>query len=94
MEALRIVMLLSVFLLAAPSAGAQQNPPGTDRFGDPLPKGAFQRLGTVRYWQDAYIAAFAFAANGKIYATVANTHQDPSVRLWNTATGKEILRCG
>jgi WD40 repeat protein len=87
------VLVVVVVLSLAASPAAAQEKPLTDNYGDPLPKGALQRLGTVRYRQNAPIDSFAFAPDGKIYATAANTPKEPTVRLWTTATGKEIRRC-
>jgi WD40 repeat protein len=73
-----------VIVLAGPPALAQETP---------LPKGALQRLGTFNYVQEVRVSDFAFAPDGKRYATVANTAKDGSVRVWQTATGKVLLRC-
>jgi WD40 repeat protein len=82
---------LALFLLAG--AAAQPGPARKDLFGDSLPAGAVQRLGTLRHCQqDSYIDALAFAPDGQTYATVANTEKVPTVRLWHTATGQEFLR--
>jgi WD40 repeat protein len=75
-----------------PAAAQQQTQPAA-RPGEPLPKGPLQRLGKVHYRQEVSIDAFAFAPDGKTYATVANTPKDPTVRLWNTVTGNESHRC-
>jgi WD40 repeat protein len=87
------LLLLPLLSPAARPALAQEVEPRTDRHGDPLPAGAVQRLGTLRYCQqDSLIDAFAFAPDGTTYATVANTGKVPTVRLWHTATGQEFLR--
>jgi WD40 repeat protein len=93
MNLLRIAILAFTFSLSVSSAAAQPAGPRTDRHGDPLPGGALQRLGTVHYRQEVRIDAFAFAPDGQTYATAANTPKDATVRLWHTATGKEIRRC-
>src|SRR5438128_1556201 len=41
-------------------------PTRTDRYGDPLPNGALQRLGTLRLHQDGVILALAYSPDGKM----------------------------
>jgi WD40 repeat protein len=99
-----LLMVFSLALLPAfadPLAppdipAAQDKPQAVDLHGDPLPRGALQRLGTVRYRQESHIAAFAFAPDGKTFATADNTNDgvDSGVRLWDTATGKQMRSCG
>jgi WD40 repeat protein len=61
----------------------------TDRYGDPLPKGAVARLGTVRLQHEHSVYALAFSPDGK--ALAAGSH-DHTVRLWQTRTGKELRK--
>jgi WD40 repeat protein len=58
----------------------------TDRYGDPLPLGAISRLGTLRFRHAAQVVAVVYSADGKLMATAG---YDETVRLWETATGKE-----
>jgi WD40 repeat protein len=61
--------------------------PGFDRYGDPLPKGAVVRLGTVRFRHGYNINSVAFSPDGKAVATGG---LDYALRLWETASGKEL----
>jgi WD40 repeat protein len=90
----RLTLVVSQLLaVAATSVHVRRDAPRTDPHGDPLPACAIQRLGTLRYCQyDCSINGLAFAADGKTYATAANTEKVPTVRLWHTATGQEFLR--
>jgi RNA polymerase sigma factor (sigma-70 family) len=68
------------------AAGAK--PPAADLHGDPLPPGAVVRLGTVRLRHSSPVHAFEFAPGGKIMASAG----DDAVRLWDTATGRQLRR--
>jgi len=58
-----------------------------DPYGDALPQGAVARFGTIRL--RAYIQSFAFAPDGKTFAS-GGDDRDPSIRIWDVATGKEV----
>ncbi|MDR3622697.1 MAG: sigma-70 family RNA polymerase sigma factor [Paludisphaera borealis] len=45
------------------------SPPGTDRYGDPLPPGAAMRLGTVRFRQAPSIQRIVYSPGGQRVAT-------------------------
>jgi WD40 repeat protein len=67
---------------AAP--GPEKEQARTDLYGDPLPRGALVRLGTLRWRTGAGVEALAFSSDGKLLA--AETKR--GVWLFDTATGK------
>lgn len=54
----------------------------TDRYGDPLPRGALTRLGTVRYRHGG--GGLSFLPDGR---TVVSVSQNNGIALWNARTG-------
>lgn len=58
-----------------------------DRYGDPLPPLARQRLGTTRFRHAGEIIAVAFAPDGRSIATLG---RDDVLSLWETASGKSL----
>jgi WD40 repeat protein len=58
----------------------------TDRYGNPLPKRAVMRLGTLRFCQPLPWS-LAFSPDGKI---LASGGADNRIRLWDPDTGKEV----
>src|SRR5262245_18781721 len=60
-----------------------------DLLGEELPSGAVARMGTVRFRHQATVTSVTFSPDGK---TLASASIDGTVRLWLTATGKEIRK--
>ena len=89
----RLHRLLVVIAFLA-FAGCAPAPPGalpgrTDLYGDPLPPGALARIGTTRFRYGGGAAfAVAFSPDGKTLAACG----DGGIRLWDSATGKEVRR--
>lgn len=102
--------LLRIFLLAisvegsatwaapvpesAPAAQARRS----DRHGDALPDGAYQRLGSTQYRNGAGILTIAYSPDGKRIASAGGTpwaaqgvsSGDKTIRIWDIASGKEV----
>jgi WD40 repeat protein len=79
-------LTLLLFVLVVPVSGTAQE--RTDHHGDPLPRGALRRLGTVRFRHEQAIAAGVFTPDGKSVITAGSD----AVRLWDLTTGREIRR--
>jgi RNA polymerase sigma factor (sigma-70 family) len=75
--------------VATPMKPGEAKPAEADPDGDPLPPGAFARLGTERLRHGGTVTSLAFSSNGKVLASAG---QDWMVRLWDPVTGKEIRR--
>jgi WD40 repeat protein len=78
----------------APRAQAGSGPqrPGPargDRHGDPLPRGARARLGTVRFRHLAPITFVGFSRDGRVLLSAG---KDNFLRAWDVATGRELWR--
>jgi RNA polymerase sigma factor (sigma-70 family) len=75
---------------AVPPAANADSPGRVDRFGDPLPEGAFVRLGARRFRHEGVPCSgcLSFTPDGK--ALVGLTYS--GAVLWDAATGKESKR--
>jgi WD40 repeat protein len=101
---LGIVGLLCCILLLSCGRGAaapvKETPAGDgkhDLYGDPLPKGAIMRLGTVRLRHHSPLTCVAISPDGRWAASTGRGYSDPwtsdnPIRIWNLNTGKEISR--
>jgi WD40 repeat protein len=79
--------LLSAILASAPlSAQTPESKPKLDLYGDPLPPGAVQRLGTVAFRHRTSMPSIAFSPDGKTIASPDDDH----INLWDTATQKVV----
>lgn len=68
----------------APKPDARKPADGLD---DPLPKGAFARLGTTRWRHGNAVTSVAFGPGGKMLAAAGI---DNAVRIWEVSTGREL----
>jgi RNA polymerase sigma factor (sigma-70 family) len=59
-----------------------------DAFGDRLPAGVLARMGSGRLWHAGPVHRLAFTASGKL----ASAGADSTVRLWDSESGKELMR--
>jgi RNA polymerase sigma factor (sigma-70 family) len=64
-------------------------PTGVDLYGDPLPKAALARMGTVRLRHGGPVDTVAFSPDRKLLASGGH---DNAVRLWDVTSGKEVRR--
>ncbi|MBY0522484.1 MAG: hypothetical protein K2R98_03765 [Gemmataceae bacterium] len=75
---------LSFVAHAEPPVAAEKA--ATDLAGDPLPRFARARLGTLRFRHGSTIASVRYLSDGKSIVTIG---QDQSIRVWEADTGRE-----
>ena len=61
--------------------------PRTDFYGDPLPRGAAMRLGTVRFRQTPFISNLVYSPDGRFIVT-DNRHSP--LQVWDARDGKKL----
>ncbi len=87
-----ITLLALVFALPSwggePAKEPQSAKAHVDLYGDPLPKGAIVRLGSVRFRHPGAVWDVAFSPDGKILA--ASNDGVNMVILWERATGRKV----
>jgi WD40 repeat protein len=89
MSSHRLLAGAIALLLSAAACLAAPATPARDAAGDTLPEGALVRIGTRRLRHAGFVINVVFAPDGKALVSSGN---DGMVRLWDTATGKEIRR--
>ena len=78
--------------ISAAESGPEQEPTerrsdSVDLYGDPLPRGAIARLGTVRFRNEGWHQRICILPGGR---TLASLSTDNSVRIWNADTGRLV----
>jgi WD40 repeat protein len=77
------------YAMAAP-VPIEQNPlPGMDLYGDPLPPGAFSRIGTIRLRNCAEITQMALSRDSKLLVTSDNSGP---ISIWNAVSGALVRK--
>lgn len=71
----------------APPYTALDDSGRADLYGDPLPRGASVRLGTIRYRHPGWFKRVAFLADNETFV-VGTDHN--TVRLWNARSGRMV----
>ena len=91
-HAILFSIAFATFLRGSALLGESPKPPAparTDHYGDPLPKGARFRLGSVRLRHDGDVTALAWMPDGR---TLASAGEDWTIRLWQIPDGKRIAK--
>jgi len=78
---------LILLFLSSATALAQRS--RLDQHGDPLPRGALARFGTLRLRHTDTVQSLALSPDGK---TIASGSADHTIALWHSASGKLLRR--
>src|SRR5262249_34921735 len=81
------LLLLPLCPAAGPGGAKEEKKAAVDLYDDPLPPGALARFGTVRFRLGTSAVFLSFVQDGK---SVLSVSRDQTVRLWETASGKEL----
>jgi WD40 repeat protein len=83
--------MVAFLALTIPVAACHQRSTPTDLYGDPLPPGALLRLGTVRFRPEhsGPYKSLIWSPDGN---RLVSSSGDRAIRLWDIASGKELLR--
>jgi RNA polymerase sigma factor (sigma-70 family) len=71
---------------------ASPAPPRIDLHGDPLPKGALVRMGSIRLRHGDGATSVAISPDGRVVAS--SRRNGGPIYLWDAATGRELRRVG
>ncbi len=82
-----LLCLLLVATVAAEPAPVAPAPPRLDDFGDALPPNAVARIGSTRLRHGGKVFALSFSPD---CTQLFSAGEDQMVRIWDTATGKEL----
>jgi WD40 repeat protein len=96
------VKIITVLIAGGLVTGAMAQPPGlqgpaaqerarNDCYGDPLPRGALARIGTLRWWngRDQQGCLMVYTRDGK---SLVSCDEYKGIRILDTETGKELRR--
>ncbi|MFP4052755.1 MAG: hypothetical protein ACLFV7_02705 [Phycisphaerae bacterium] len=86
---LTIGAVLLVWAGASADEG-KKSPERTDLYGDPLPKYAVSRLGTLRFRQAGQVRALSFSPDGKRLASIGHGIGGGGLIIWDVRSGRPL----
>src|SRR5579871_1310361 len=78
---------IGLAMRGSPRVTARHETPTVDIYGDPLPAGAFARLGTTRFRHPYSVVSVAFSPDGK---TLVTSCEDGLIRTFDVVTGRKL----
>jgi hypothetical protein len=91
---MRKAIFTAGLLLVSSIVAAEGPRPATDGYGDPLPKRAVARLGTVRFLPTAQaVDKLVYSPDGKLLASLATVlvgNVRTGIQIWDVKTGKSV----